>query len=145
MESTLFYGGKILTMEKEDASVEALAVIDGKIAGAGSYVEMENLLQKQKNVIRIDLKGNTLMPGFIDPHSHLVQLASSLRFVNLANCHTHTEIRQKLTAYKIKERLAPEMCIRDRSNRVSSTANTSMGTHRSVPASNSVPIVRHSV
>lgn len=57
--------------------------------------------------MRIDLKGNTLMPGFIDPHSHLVQLASSLRFVNLSDCHTHTEIRQKLTAYKIKERPAP--------------------------------------
>ena len=54
----------------EATYVEALAVKDGKIAFAGSK---SNALKMKGDVTKIvDLGGKTLLPGFIDGHSHYI-------------------------------------------------------------------------
>jgi predicted amidohydrolase YtcJ len=66
---TIYHGGSILTMAgSEPAYVEALAVEDGKIAFAGSKAEA--LALKADTTTLVDLGGKTLLPGFIDGHSH---------------------------------------------------------------------------
>lgn len=66
---TLYYGGDIITAEGGETPeyVEAIWVKDGKIAFAGNLNEAE----KQANgAERVDLKGKTMTPGFIDGHAH---------------------------------------------------------------------------
>ncbi|WP_412470285.1 MULTISPECIES: amidohydrolase [unclassified Halobacteriovorax] len=65
---SILYGGDIITMAGEKIDyVEALAHSDGKILYVGNKVEVQ---EKYKNAKMIDLKGGTLMPGFIEPHLH---------------------------------------------------------------------------
>ncbi|MEF9951979.1 MAG: amidohydrolase family protein [Clostridium sp.] len=64
----IFTGGNIYTMEKDSAKVESLAVKDGKIVALGSNADVEAL--KSENTKVVDLKGKTLLPGFIDGHTH---------------------------------------------------------------------------
>lgn len=65
----IYYGGDILTMEG-DSSVyaEAVAIKDGKILFVGSRAEAETF--KGDSTTMHDLKGKTMMPGFIEPHVH---------------------------------------------------------------------------
>ncbi|MEC3906078.1 amidohydrolase [Tamlana sp. 2201CG12-4] len=78
---SMYYGGDILTMEKmEPTYVESVVTKDGKIAFTGSQAEAEKLF---KNAKKINLEGKTLIPGFIDSHSHFSQTAIKLSLVNL--------------------------------------------------------------
>ncbi|MFN6164290.1 MAG: amidohydrolase [Planctomycetota bacterium] len=76
-EADLVYtGGDILTMRGNTPEyVELLAVKDGKIAFAGSGKEGASRIGPRTR--RIDLAGRTLLPGFIDAHSHLLTHADS--------------------------------------------------------------------
>ena len=66
---TLYYGGDILTMEGDHpVYVEAVMVKDGKIIYAGKKANAVN--NYAGKTIEVDLKGKTLMPGFIEPHVH---------------------------------------------------------------------------
>lgn len=87
MTETIFYGGDIITME--DTACEAVLVRSGRIAAAGSLMDAEALAPKAE---RIDLQGKTLLPSFLDPHSHILSFASSLGFVSLADARSFDEI-----------------------------------------------------
>ncbi len=79
---SIFHGGDILTMEGNSPRyVEAIAVRDGKIVYVGSKAGADKL--KGAGTAVNDLQGRTLLPGFIDPHSHFM---SSLGMVRQANC-----------------------------------------------------------
>ena len=79
---SIFYGGDILTMEGDAPRyVEAIAVRDGKIVYVGSKAGANKL--KGAGTATHDLQGKTLLPGFIDPHSHFM---SSLGMDRQANC-----------------------------------------------------------
>ncbi|TDR31825.1 amidohydrolase [Hydromonas duriensis] len=64
----LFFGGDILTMEGSQPNyVQAVVVENGKIVFLGSKTEAE---KRYADAQAVDLKGKTLMPGFIEPHVH---------------------------------------------------------------------------
>lgn len=69
----VFHGGTIRTMVG-DETVEAVYVRDGVIIAVGSEAEINALAPW--NAKRINLRGGTLMPGLIEPHTH--PLASAL-------------------------------------------------------------------
>ncbi|MFZ9347886.1 MAG: amidohydrolase [Arenimonas sp.] len=78
----VYSGGDILTMAGDQPQyVEALAVKDGKISFVGTKAEADKLAGKDTR--QIDLKGRTLLPGFIDAHSHALNYAESLVQANL--------------------------------------------------------------
>ena len=97
MNELLFYGGPILTMQAEkdgpDARTQALLVRDGRIAALGTPEELRTACPTAKG---IDLQGCCLLPAFIDPHSHLLQFASTLQFACLSECRTFDAIRKAL-------------------------------------------------
>lgn len=65
----IYFGGDILTMEGETANyAEAVAIKDGKILFVGTKAEAEKFHGDATEMK--DLKGKTMMPGFIDPHLH---------------------------------------------------------------------------
>ena len=78
----LFFGGDILTMAGPAPEyVDALLVHDGRIVFAGG---LEAAKQQQRAPTKlIDLEGKTLLPGFIDSHSHFLMTASKLSTVAL--------------------------------------------------------------
>lgn len=79
---TVYFGGDILTLAgKQPQYVEALAVQGGKIILAGSRADAMKLAGKSTR--QVDLQGRTLLPGFIDAHSHLLTYADSLVQANL--------------------------------------------------------------
>tara|TARA_R110000868_G_scaffold83607_1_gene235862 strand:- start:3690 stop:5435 length:1746 start_codon:yes stop_codon:yes gene_type:complete len=65
----LFFGGPILTMDDAQPNVEAVAVDDGIIVGVGSRAELEADFLGPETQLH-DLQGRTLIPGFVDAHSH---------------------------------------------------------------------------
>jgi len=65
----IYYGGDIITMEGDNATyAESIAIKDGKIVFVGSKVEAEKM--KGDSTSMNDLQGKTLLPSFLDAHSH---------------------------------------------------------------------------
>ena len=77
----IYHGGPILTMVKDGDRAEALAVQNGRIMAVGSLEEV--MKSKGKETKLIDLGGKTLMPGFFDPHSHVVLQSVKFSTANL--------------------------------------------------------------
>ncbi|QQK75759.1 amidohydrolase family protein [Salicibibacter cibarius] len=83
-QSLLFYGGKILTMSDGIESAEAVAVKGNEIVCVGSYEECEASLQGQGEIREINLKGKSLLPGFVDPHAHLMMLGMAYSWADIS-------------------------------------------------------------
>ncbi len=67
----IYYGGDIITMEGDSANyAEAVVVKDGKIVFIGSKADAEKM--KGDSTVMNDLQGKTLLPGFLDAHSHYI-------------------------------------------------------------------------
>ncbi|MGI9284512.1 MAG: hypothetical protein ACR2P1_03935, partial [Pseudomonadales bacterium] len=78
----IFSGGPIVTMDAVQGSPEAVAVRDGKILAVGSNKEIEAL--RGDNTEQVDLAGRTLLPGFIDGHSHFSMAVKSATWANIS-------------------------------------------------------------
>jgi predicted amidohydrolase YtcJ len=82
---SLYAGGDILTMRGPTPEyVDCLVVKDGRILFAGKRTEGEQLAGAGSN--RIDLRGKTMLPGFIDTHGHFVVFGKNLVDANLFGC-----------------------------------------------------------
>ena len=77
---TIYEGGPIITINDAAPSAEALAVKDGRILAVGAKADV--LKTKGAATKFVDLGGKTLLPGFIDPHSHYI---NALSVANQAN------------------------------------------------------------
>lgn len=65
---TIYHDGTILTMDADFPQVEALAVMDGRIVATGSLKDVKQAVGDGADLV--SLEGGTLLPGFIDGHSH---------------------------------------------------------------------------
>jgi len=66
----IYYNGVILTINDAQPRVEAVAVKDGKILAIGTS---ENILAtKWDDTSLVDLDGQTMLPGFVDAHGHVM-------------------------------------------------------------------------
>src|SRR5437879_12044567 len=66
--ATIFYHGKIVTVDPRFRIVDSMAVRGDRIVGVGTRREVRRLAGS--NVIQIDLQGQTDLPGRIRPHVH---------------------------------------------------------------------------
>lgn len=66
---TIYHNGIVLTMETDQPFDEAIAVRGETIEAVGSDEEVLALADDQTTLI--DLEGRTLMPGFVDAHTHI--------------------------------------------------------------------------
>jgi predicted amidohydrolase YtcJ len=95
LEASIYLGGDILTMRGTAPEyVESLVVKDGKILFAGPLSESARLVGADSK--RIDLKGKTLLPGFIDTHGHFVYFGKNLVDANLFNCADIAELVSRM-------------------------------------------------
>ena len=68
---TIYLGGDIVTMNDSQPTAEAVAVKDGKLLAVGELVEIEKA-NKGPATKMVDLGGKTLLPAFLDAHSHYI-------------------------------------------------------------------------
>ena len=103
METTLYFGGPIVTLE-EPRYAQALVERGGRIAYVGDREEAERLAGPGAR--RVDLEGRALLPAFVDPHSHLLACAYARLQVPLGECAGWGEIADRLSRH-VQERGVP--------------------------------------
>lgn len=84
---------------------KALLVCDGSIKKV--YYEEDPLPRKEEDIEIIDLHGNTLLPSFIDCHSHFSGYASSLLQVNLTEAVSFDDITGMIIGFIKRNRVSP--------------------------------------
>ena len=105
----LFFNGDIITMESQKPSyVEAIVEQNGKIVFVGNLKAAEN---KFPNATKIDLNRKTLLPGFIDPHSHFGMVSNTMGQVDLnpepvGTIKNIDDILANLKSYKEDKKIA---------------------------------------
>lgn len=84
-DGMLVYGGPILTVS-DQKSAEAVFVENGKFQCVGSYEKCKRYADSAygSSYREYDLKGKTMVPGFIDIHSHLMMLGMGYRWVDIS-------------------------------------------------------------
>lgn len=92
----IFFNGDIITVEKEGEYAEALLVCDGIIKALGTK---EELMAMESDAELIDLEGKTLIPGFVDPHSHFASVGQSLKNADLSEAKNMDDIVAILKAF----------------------------------------------
>lgn len=80
--SAVYFGGDILTIAGDQPEyAEALVVTDGYIAFVGDKKSAMQYAGSSTDLV--DLQGHTLLPGFIDPHSHVYGVGLQAMVANL--------------------------------------------------------------
>lgn len=99
----MYFNGTIITMEEGERQAEALLVEEGRIMAVGSKQLVEQAAGSGATLI--DLQGRTLLPAFIDAHSHLTAVAMTLGLVDLSTAKDFDEVVAQLTAFKEEHQL----------------------------------------
>jgi len=84
----IYHNGNIITIEKENPTASAIAVKDGKILAVGDRIIRSK--HKGDSTQVVDLEGKTLIPGFIDAHSHISLAMSLVQQANLSSPPVNT-------------------------------------------------------
>lgn len=95
----MYYGGDIITMLGEEDYVEAVLVDNGKIIETGSEEEVLELAGREGEFEKVNLNGKTLMPAFIDPHSHISVVAQTAFMADLSETKDFEDIQNVLKKY----------------------------------------------
>ena len=67
---TILYNGNIITIDNGQPRAQAVAIADGRFLAVGTNDEVRALATGRTK--KIDLGGKTVVPGFIDAHTHPV-------------------------------------------------------------------------
>ncbi|CUH88526.1 N-substituted formamide deformylase precursor [Phaeobacter sp. CECT 5382] len=91
--TTVFTNGKILTVDDDFSETEAIAVRGNRILAVGTNGEVRAVAGADATVI--DLDGKTVLPGFIDAHTHVVSgsvVDAIMDYVGMARYSTVGEV-----------------------------------------------------
>ena len=90
------HGGPIYTVDAERPVAEAFAVEDGRFVAVGTEAEV---LAGRADWPRLDLDGQTVTPGLIDAHAHLMGLGEALLSADLVGTTSKADVVARLTAF----------------------------------------------
>jgi predicted amidohydrolase YtcJ len=102
-------GARIYTLDPSRPVVSALAVKDGRIVYAGDDASPYSGPKTR----RIDGRGATIVPGFIDSHAHMEGLGEELETLDLRDARTVAEVAERVR--RAAARLGPGEWVRGRS------------------------------
>jgi predicted amidohydrolase YtcJ len=77
----LLVNARIITMNPESPEAECLVARDGRIDWIGDELDLPS--EASADAQRIDMKGQVVLPGFVEPHMHLAPLAMLHSFENV--------------------------------------------------------------
>ena len=86
----ILVNGNVYTVDDAHPRASAFAVRNGRIVFVGSDREARFLAGPSTRVI--DALGQTVIPGMVDAHAHLLGLGTSLRNLQLAGSKTYEEV-----------------------------------------------------
>ncbi len=92
----IFTNARIYTVDDGRPMAQALAVRGGRVQFVGS--ERGALMLRGPNTRVVDLDGQTVIPGMIDAHAHLVGLGEALRTVDLKETRSYQEVIDRVVA-----------------------------------------------
>ncbi len=107
-KSKVFYGGTIITMNPKQPLVNAVGILGEKIVAIGELKEVTKELGEELEII--ELKGNTLIPGFIDCHLHPIQFLLHLLNPDLSNVKRLEDL-QSILKKAVEEKSVDELTI----------------------------------
>jgi len=97
--ATVFTGGTILTVDANFSEAEAIAIRENKIIAIGSNTDVRAAAGANAQIV--DLAGRTMLPGFIDAHSHVVAgsiVDAVMDYVGMAKYATVAEVLDHIAA-----------------------------------------------
>ncbi len=86
MSIILFLNGNIYTMNAAQPRAQAMAIdtISGRILAVGDNDEVRRTGDRYAELV--DLRGKTVLPGFIDAHIHLLDAAYRAHYIDATGC-----------------------------------------------------------
>ncbi|GCE10575.1 amidohydrolase [Tengunoibacter tsumagoiensis] len=96
MGTILYLNGNIYTMDTGMPRAQALAIesTGGRILAVGSNDEVRRLGGQYAEIV--DLRGRTMVPGFIDAHIHLLETAYRAQRVDASFCVSEEEAAEQV-------------------------------------------------
>src|SRR6266849_339620 len=92
MSTILFLNGNIYTMDAVQPRAQAMAIdsINGRIVAVGDNDEVRRVGGLHTELV--DLRGKTVLPGFIDAHIHLLSYAYRAHHIDAGACTSEDEV-----------------------------------------------------
>src|SRR5260370_33254636 len=92
MSTILFLNGNIYTMDAARPRAQAMAIdsINGRIVAVGDNDEVRRVGGLHTELV--DLRGKTVLPGFIDAHIHLLSYAYRAHHIDAGACASEDEV-----------------------------------------------------
>ncbi|ORT48787.1 amidohydrolase [Vibrio sp. qd031] len=98
-KTTVFTGGKVLTVDDNFSEAEAIAIHGNRILAVGTDAAVREAAGSDATIV--DLEGKVVLPGFIDPHSHVVAgsvVDALMDYVGMAKYGTVDEVLAHIAA-----------------------------------------------
>jgi predicted amidohydrolase YtcJ len=99
MADLVLINGNVLTMNPAQPRAEAIAITKDRIVKVGSNTDIKATAGKGAKIL--DLKGKTVLPGFIDTHIHVADFGRTLQWIELKQADSIqamlTLVREKTT------------------------------------------------
>ncbi|WP_420387292.1 amidohydrolase [Roseivirga sp.] len=91
---SIFFNGSIYTVDENTPQVEAVAVKDGRIMAVGNQTDIMKFQGNDTEMI--DLNGQTMTPGFIESHAHMMGVGYNKLELDLMYVKTYDELVEKV-------------------------------------------------
>src|SRR5947208_703551 len=91
---TIFYNGKIITVDRGFTIAQAFAVRGEQYVAVGTNAAVQALAGG--NTRLVDLRGSTVIPGLSDNHDHLYNSAKVMRGIDLVGATSTAEVVRRL-------------------------------------------------
>jgi predicted amidohydrolase YtcJ len=95
-EPLVLLNATVYTVDDKNPRAEAVVAVDGRIAYVGTTSEA--LKRAPAGAKQIDLRGQTVFPGFTDAHAHLLGIGERELNFDLEGTASLAELKQKLAA-----------------------------------------------
>ena len=103
-KADLLVTGSVITLDEERPRAEAIAIADGRILAVGSRAEVESFVGPGTTML--DHRAGAILPGFVEPHLHLVSSALVFSGVDCSP-YTNKTLDAVLAALKTAVAAAP--------------------------------------
>lgn len=108
----MFLGGTVHTVDAADSIAEAVAVTGNRIVAVGRDADVRTLQGRKTRVVQ--LRGRSLLPGFIDAHCHLAALGMAMVSIDGKAPGMQSIEALKKAVYEVAQRMPPGKWIRGR-------------------------------
>lgn len=102
-QTVVFMNGTILPVDRTFSEVQAIAIRGNRILAVGSGAEVSRKAGKAAKII--DLQGRTMLPGFVDPHTHMLTgavIAGTMEYVGVAKFAKTADVLKHLSRMAAK-------------------------------------------